>query len=317
MSRSAKVVLTVVALLVLTLLGGTLYFWLRPIAVLTWFERRALAKAGFASSVIESPSGPMTVWEAGQGPTIVLLHGAGDHAGAWSLVAPQFTGKYRVLIPDLPGHADSAPKEGPLPLGTVLSGVTALMEQKGGGQPVVLAGNSMGAWLAMLYALGHPDRVARIIAVDGGALRGQGISIVPADREEARRLMEILQDPGSRPVPDFVLDDVVRTARDGPIGRLAATAADMERYLLDGKLGDFRTPVDLVWGESDRLLDLDYARRMEAQLPAARLTVLSRCGHVPVRECPTGLTTALARVLSEPPPEMRPAPEPQAASRRP
>ena len=310
MSRAGKVALTVVTLVLLLVLGTALYVWMRPLAVSAWFERRALAKAGFTSSVMESPSGRMTVWEAGQGPTIVLLHGAGDQAGAWSLVAPQLTGKYRVLIPDLPGHADSFPREGPLPLGTVLGGVNALMEQKAGNQPVILVGNSMGAWLAILYARDHPDRVARIVAVDGGPLRGrQDVSLLPRDREEARKLMALLRDGGNPPVPDFVLDDVVRYSRNGPIGRLLADVPEMERYLLDGKLGDFRTPVDLVWGEADRLLDLEYARRMEAQLPAVRLTVLSRCGHVPLRECPSGLTTALERVLSEPPPETRPATE--------
>ncbi len=314
MSRAGKVALTVVALVVLMLLGATLYVWMRPLAFFASLERRTLTKAGFTSSVMESPSGPMTVWEAGQGPTIVLLHGAGDQAGAWSLVAPQLAGKYRVLIPDLPGHAESAPREGPLPLGTVLGGVTALMEQKAGDRPVVLAGDSMGAWLAMLYAREHPDRVSRIIAINGGPLRGRDdVSLMPRDREEARRLMALLRDQGNPPVPDFVLDDVVRSSRTGPIKRLLADVPDMERYVLDGKLGDFPTPVDLVWGESDQLMSLDYARKVEAQLPAVRLTILSRCGHVPLRECPSALTAALERVLSQPPPETRAAPEPQAA----
>jgi len=308
MSRAGKVALTVVALVVLMLLGATLYVWMRPLAFFASLERRALAKASFTSSSIESPSGLMTVWEAGQGPVIVLLHGAGDQAGAWSLVAPQLTGKYRVLIPDLPGHADSAPGEGPLPLGTVLGGVTALMEQKAGNQPVILVGNSMGAWLAILYARDHPDRVARIVAINGGPLRGRDdVSLMPRDREEARKLMVLLRDQGNPPVPDFVLDDVVRSSRTGPIKRLLADVPDMERYLLDGKLGDFRTPVDLVWGESDQLMSVDYARKVEAQLPAVRLTVLSRCGHVPLRECPSALTASLERVLSGPPPETRAA----------
>jgi pimeloyl-ACP methyl ester carboxylesterase len=317
MSRAGKIVLTVVGLLVLALLGTILYVWMRPLAFFASLERRALEKAGFVPSVMKSPSGPMTVWEAGQGPVIVLLHGAGDQAGAWSVVAPQLAGKYRVLIPDLPGHHESAPQEGPLPLGTVLAGVTALVEQKTGGQPVVLVGNSLGAWLAMLYARDHPGRVSRVVAVNGGPLRGrQDVSLMPRDREEARKLMALLRDPGTPPAPDFVLDDVVRYARVGPIGRLLADVPDMERYLLDGRLADFPTPVDLVWGESDRLMSMDYARNVESQLPAARLTAVARCGHVPMRECPTGLTTAIERVLNQPPPEMRAPPEPQPASRK-
>jgi pimeloyl-ACP methyl ester carboxylesterase len=311
MSRVAKVVLGAVALALLVLLGCAFVVWLRPIAVFTWAERRALAKAGFTvfDSTLPDGSGEWVGFQAGKGPPLVFLHGAGDQAGAWVQVAPAFKDRYHVILLDLPGHGDSAPKQGPLSLGTVLKGVETFLDFQGiSEKKMILVGNSLGVWVAMLYAREHPDRVARIVAVDGGALRGQGISIVPANREEARKLMALVRDPGSPPMPDFVLDDVVRTARDGPIGRMAATAADMERYLLDGKLGDFPTPVDLIWGESDRLLDLDYARRMEAQLPAARLTILPRCGHVSLRECPKSLTAALVRVLAEPPPEIRAAP---------
>ena len=319
MSRAGKIALTVVALVVILFLVVAFAFWRYPVEVGMRTESRAIDKAGFTafSSALPDGSGEWVGYQAGNGSPLVFLHGAGDHAGAWSEVAPAFKDRYRVILLDLPGHGRSAPKDGPLALGTVLQGVEAFLDDQGVSKTkMILVGHSMGAWIAMLYAREHPERVERVIAINGGPLRGrEDISLLPRDREEARKLMALLRDPGSPPVPDFVLDGIVRYSRHGPIGRLIATAADMERYLLDGKLGDFRTPVDLVWGESDRVVDLDYARRMEAQLPAVRLTVLSRCGHVPVRECPAGLTAALTRVLSEPPPEMRAAPAPQAVRR--
>jgi len=309
MSAGRKVIWGVLALLLVLLLGGAFAFWRYPVELAIRTERRALASAGFTTSVIPSSAGPMTMWEAGSGPVVVLLHGAGDQAGAWSKVAPALTGKYRVLIPDLPGHAQSAPSEGPLPVGTILGGVVAVVQQKAGSEPVILVGNSLGGWLAMLYAREHPERVARIVAVNGGALLGrQDVSLVPANREEARRLMALLRDPGSPQFPGFVLDDVVRRARTGPIGRMYATAADMMNYLLDGKLHEVQTPVDLLWGESDELMSLEYAHRMEAQLTAPRLTTLPRCGHIPLRECPVALTDALKKLLQQPPPAPRPLP---------
>jgi pimeloyl-ACP methyl ester carboxylesterase len=312
MSRAGKIALTLVALAVLFLLVVAFAFWRYPVEIGMRLESRAVEKAGFTAfnTTLPDGTGEWVGYQAGNGQPLVFLHGAGDHAGAWSEVAPAFKDKNRVILLDLPGHGRSAPEEGPLPLGTILEGVTFLLDkQVAHGSRMILVGHSMGAWVAILYAREHPDRVERIVAINGGPLRGrQDVSLLPRDREEARKLMAMLRDPGSPPVPDFVLDGVVRYSRNGPIGRLVAMAADMERYLLDGKLSDFRTPVDLVSGESDRLIDFEYARRMEAQLPATRLTILPRCGHVPVRECPKGLTTALERVLSRPPPEMRAAP---------
>jgi pimeloyl-ACP methyl ester carboxylesterase len=156
----------------------------------------------------------------------------------------------------------------------------------------------------MLYAVKHPERVARLVAVNGGALRGDrpDLTLTPSNREEARKLFDALTDPGSLRLPDFVLDDVVRQARSGPLGRLASTSQDMQNYLLEGRLNELTVPVDLLWGSADRMLSLDYARRMEAGLPATRLTVIFRCGHVPQQECPAHFVMALEKILELPPP---------------
>jgi pimeloyl-ACP methyl ester carboxylesterase len=72
--------------------------------------------------------------------------------------------------------------------------------------------------------------------------------------------------------------------------------------MLIGRLGEITTPVDLLWGASDRLLPLAYAERMAAQLPAARVTPIARCGHVPQAECPERFAAALAELLAAAPP---------------
>jgi pimeloyl-ACP methyl ester carboxylesterase len=142
------------------------------------------------------------------------------------------------------------------------------------------------------------------VLVNGGALVGDrpDLSLTPKTREEAAELMTQLRDPQAQPVPGFVLDDVVRQAQTGPLARLAQTAGEMGQYVLEGKLSEVTAPVDLLWGESDRLFSIAYARRMMAQLPAARLTTIPGCGHVPPQECPARFGAALADVLTMPPP---------------
>jgi pimeloyl-ACP methyl ester carboxylesterase len=76
----------------------------------------------------------------------------------------------------------------------------------------------------------------------------------------------------------------------------------MRQYVLDGRLHEITVPVDLIWGESDRLFSLGYARRMMAELPASRLTTIPGCGHVPQQECPSRFGAALLDVLTMPPP---------------
>jgi pimeloyl-ACP methyl ester carboxylesterase len=318
MSRTKKVSLGLLVVVLLMVLAGGLVFWQRPLAVTRHFGLRALIHGGFVKQEVATPSGKSMVWEAGTGPTLVLVHGAGDYAGAWALVAPHLTQRYHVLIPDLPGHGESEPAAGPLKFSQVLQGLEAVLEQRGGKEPVTLVGNSLGGWLALVYAQRHPDRVARVVSVCGGGPRLQlKVSLSPANREEARQFMRALLDPGTPVPPDYVLDDLVRTSRTGAAGRLLAETADLEQHYLDGRFQEIRTPVDLLWGASDQLIPVESARRMEAELPAARLTVIPRCGHVPQRECSAAFESELGRLLSGPPPEAKPPAAAPPAAKKP
>jgi triacylglycerol lipase len=304
----ARLGITAAAVILLVVASGLWFLWKRPLSVYALMNTRALASAGFTQTEVPCPLGPQSVWTAGSGQTLVLLHGAGDSSGAWSSIVKTLTPRYRVVIPDLAGHGKSAPSEGPLSVGQVLAGLEAVMEH-GQQDPAIIVGNSLGAWVALLYARQHPERVARLVLVNGGALVGDrtDLSLTPKTREEAAALMTQLRDEKAQPVPGFVLDDVVRQAQTGPLARLTQTAGEMGQYVLEGKLADIKAPVDLIWGESDRLFSIAYARRMMAQLPAARLTTIPGCGHVPMQECPARFGSALSDVLTMPPP--MPAPK--------
>ena len=320
MSKRRWVRWVVVLVVVAVVLGVAAigWIWANPLAYYAWSGRRTLFEAGFVERAVAGYQGTLVYLQsepAEGAPTLVFLHGAGDQAGAWSEVAPAFTDRYRVLVPDLAGHGDSAPHTGPLPFDAVVEGFEALMRkaQQDYEGPAVLVGNSMGAWVATVYAQRHPDRVSRLVLIDGGPIRGDSaLSLVPEDRAAASELMAAIRDPASPPVPGFVLDDIVQHAKSGPIGRMAAESASMEKYLLDDRLGEINVPADLIWGRSDRLLSPDYAERLAAGLPRARITWLDHCGHVPENECPEALTVALDKVLGEQPPAAHPVESPPA-----
>jgi pimeloyl-ACP methyl ester carboxylesterase len=134
--------------------------------------------------------------------------------------------------------------------------------------------------------------------------------LMPADREEARSVMSSLQDPGSPAIPNFVLDDIVRRSHEGPIGRLKQVS--QEQFTLDGKLASMKTPADILWGQADKMLGMQYAERLQSELAASRLTVLPRCGHIPQRECPIAFTTKLADILQQVAPVAKPTTQSEA-----
>ena len=295
------------ALLALVAAGSLFVGWLlvkRPLEVFAWSARRSLRKAGLKKVVVPAPVGPQTAFVGGSGPVLVLLHGAGDQAGTWFHVAPSLARHYTLVVPDLAGHGESAPAAGPIPFADLFGGLEAVVEQQAGSKRVTLVGNSLGAWIAMVFAARHPERVERVVAINGGPLMGSsgGPSLLPKTREEARDAMARLRDPGSPAIPANVLDDMVRRSPTGPIARFMGTAASMGAWLLgEDQLRALAVPVRLVWGVSDKLFPLDYAKRMAAVLPDVELIPVERCGHIPQQEAPERFGAALLQALGNVP----------------
>jgi len=301
------VIFGVLVIVVPVVLGAWLMLK-KPLKVDAWMSRLALSRNGFETTTIETAAGEMTVWQGGSGKPMVLLHGAGDQAGAWARAIAPLVASYRVIIPDLPGHWNSDPRKGPLGIDQVLDGVAAVMDDCCSSEPAIVVGNSMGAWVGFLYAVEHPERIERLVAVNGGPVREEDprVNLFPKNRDEARETMKGLMGPNTLLPPNFVLNDVVRHAATGPAARLAQWFAgaghEVDAFVLDGRLGEVTVPVDLVWGDADELFDQDYAQRLLDGLPAVRMTPIKDCGHVPHRECPDRFLKALTAALDQPPP---------------
>jgi len=272
----------------------------RPLRVFNRAMRRSLRRLGLSPIVIPSAAGPQAAFIGGEGPLLVLLHGAGDQAGTWAKVAPALLKDHALLIPDLAGHGQSAPAEGPIDTAQIVAGLEAVLDSQCRGRKATLVGNSLGAWMALVLARRRPGLVEKVVAVNGGALPGMGkpVNLLPATREEARETMAQLRDPSNPPVPGAVLDDMIRQRSTGSLARFAGTHATMAPWLMTPEqLAALQVPVHLVWGTSDALMPLDYAEAMRAALPGSRLFPVERCGHVPQSEAPERFVEALAGAL--------------------
>jgi pimeloyl-ACP methyl ester carboxylesterase len=291
--------LAVVALLVLVsgvaLVVGA---FRRPIAFARRLSRWKLPGGILRKRSMPCPLGTLTWWSGGDGPVVALLHGAGDQAGTWAPVATSLAASHHVVVPDLAGHGDSSPADGPLSLSQIVDGIRLVLDTEAAGKRVTLVGNSMGGWAALLFTLGHPERVRHVVLENATGIRGDGspLELVPASRTEAQQLANRVLGAAARPLPSFVLDDMIRELARGPVARIIA--GDWERFLLDGRLGEIAVPVDLIWGERDGVLPLPLAERTAAQLRDARLHVIPGGGHILHRDRARDFTDVLGRVLA-------------------
>jgi lipase len=99
-------------------------------------------------------------------PTVVAIHGITSAHTAWPLVAAHLP-DVRVVAPDLRGRGRSNELPGPYGMAQHAEDVAAAMDHLGIGRATV-AGHSMGGFVAVVLAAQHPERVQRLVLVDGG-----------------------------------------------------------------------------------------------------------------------------------------------------
>lgn len=130
-----------------------------------WASRPRQTTAGLAAHV------------AGHGPVVVLLHGVGLRAEAWSPVIDALSSRFTVIAPDMPGHGQSVVR----PDIATLSAYSAAMVDLWEG-PAVLAGHSMGAMIALDIAARWPAKVAGVAALNAIFERAPAAKVAVAAR---------------------------------------------------------------------------------------------------------------------------------------
>lgn len=99
------------------------------------------------------------------GPTVVVLHGAGESSYSWVHVSRAVAAFTRVLTYDRPGLGSSDP--GPaLDASRSVAELHALLTKAQLPAPYVLVGHSLGGILARLFAMRYPEEVAGMVMVD-------------------------------------------------------------------------------------------------------------------------------------------------------
>jgi pimeloyl-ACP methyl ester carboxylesterase len=248
--------------------------------------RRGLGRAGMARRTIEVDENRVVYFVGGRGArTIVLVHGVNDQAGTWVSVVPALMKDARVIAVDLPGHGESAPATGPLPMPLMEKAVAAIIERESPDAPIVLAGNSMGGWVSILFAADHPARVAHLVLEDASGMMWDmsHVPMFPKTRDEAIKLLRLVHGPDAT-IPDYLIDTMLKSAASMPQARVLQ--AGILTSLVDLRLKDLTMPVTLIWGAHDGLLPIVYAEALHAKIAGSTLHVIDSAAHIPHRQAP-------------------------------
>lgn len=210
----------------------------------------------------------MPYLEGGTGEPLLLIHGFGGDKDNFTRLARHLTGRFRVVIPDLPGFGDAGrDPSARYGIDEQVGRVRALVKALGL-DPLRVGGNSMGGFIATVYAASFPGKVTHLwLLGPAGTAAASDTPLMTHYRQTGDHPLLLRQARGAaarligatmaRPpyFPGFMKKTLVRRGvKDYPLHKNILADFLANTPLLEERMDELPTPALIVWGTEDRIL---------------------------------------------------------------
>ncbi len=253
--------------------------------------------------------------EGGEGTPMILLHGPGESSAWWLRVIPLLVKKFKVIMPDLPGHGSSGSAGKKLDKTITLDWLDDFIDQTCTQKPA-LVGHVLGGAIAARYAIEHPNKLKQIILVDS-----LGLSFFfpaplfafelfrfmfnPNEKSYLRFLPHCLydlnklsQDMGQKwqPFLDYNIGNVQNPKKKAAIQELMGVFTSK---IPTERLKQLDIPVALIWGRHDKANKLKVAIKASEKY-GWPLHVIEETRDDPKLEKPADFVRAVQSSIDQP-----------------
>jgi abhydrolase domain-containing protein 6 len=315
-SRHRKVRILLIAIVTL-LLASSVVLWRNPYAIISGDFTRQRIAAGLSKAHVQVGDHRWVYAysdDAPEGaPVVVMLHGFTGSKENWYPVARRLQGRYRLIIPDLPGWGESERIDGADYGFAAQSDRVADFIDAVVGEGVVLLGHSMGGGIAALTAARHPRQVTRVGLLDAAGVRfndnrfgaevlaGRNPFAVNDEASLQRYLDTVFGDDAARPTIPWPVDGIYikRRRRDAAFEQrvLDRIGRGEERFLPGEAAADIRQPVLLLWCRQDAVIDFSALELYGERMPQAQRVLLDGCGHMSLMEQADAVAQAVIMLI--------------------
>lgn len=246
---------------------------------------------------------------AGSGRYVVLIHGGGSGAIAWQPVIQSLSGHFHVIAPDVVGYGESAKPHASYDRSFFCRWLSNFLDALSLEQ-VDLVGHSLGGAIAIQFALDHPERVARLVLVNSGAIRfyfpftpfvyGMWLYSFPSIKASWHLHNSLIYQ--REQVNQTLVEYAAEICRK-PGGKRAYWLGCWKALVpfTTSQLQSICQPTLIVWGAYDRVFPVEHSRAAQVCIPNAILEIIPDAGHIPFYDTPEIFNRLLQNFLGSEP----------------
>jgi len=246
---------------------------------------------------------------AGEGPPLVLLHGAYEDSRIWDRQLDDLSDEFTVVAWDTPGcvGSDDLP-EGNASLSDILGGFLTSLGLVDERRKAHVLGLSFGPGVALDLWRTHPEIPATLILAS--AYAGWAGSLPPEEVERRYRQANAELDKAPAEIIPVWLPTLLSERATEPMKAQVSRLFEdfrptgMRSLLAASGRADYRpvlptitVPTPLLYGSADVRSPLAVAEEMHRQIPRSELVVLPDMGHLSFIEAPEAFDDVVRRWL--------------------
>lgn len=225
---------------------------------------------------------------------LVLVHGLGASAERWEFVIPEFSKKYKVIVPDLIGFGHS---DKPLVDYTTefFSDFLGNFIKKLGITKTNLIGSSLGGQITAEYASKNQDIIENLILVSPSgamkhstpALDAYVMAALYPNLEGAKNAFQMMAG-SSRVINEKIIEDFVKRMKlpNAKMAFMSTLLGLKNADIITTSLKKISIPTLIIWGEDDPVIPIKYADDFVSSVQDCIFYMMDNCGHTPYVDDP-------------------------------
>jgi pimeloyl-ACP methyl ester carboxylesterase len=232
----------------------------------------------------------------GKGDCLVLIHGFPEDHRIWDDFSKKLSPKFTVISVDLPGFGESAMLGETHSMDVMAMAIKAILDEENI-EHCVLAGHSMGGYVALAFMKDYPQYVEGIVLFHSQATADDELAAANRDKAILQVLTDktgylenfthSLYDPAfHRSHPEIVarLNTISHSQSERAIIAALAGMRDRESHI--NLLTQLKCPVLFILGKSDNRMPAVKIMAQAGLPPHAELLMIDQVGHMGFVESP-------------------------------